>query len=75
VDAGACARRGRPYGGGFGALRSLAGRALAAYFGLQAFLFFLIVAYLPQYARDSGADAAHAALLLSIFSLIAMVGS
>lgn len=68
--------RGEPSpGGGFGALRTTAGRALALYFGLQAFLFFVVVTYLPQFARDSGTPTALAALLLTLFSLLAAVGS
>lgn len=61
--------------GGFGALRTTAGRSLALYFGLQAFLFFVVVTYLPQFARDSGTATELAALLLTFFSLLAAVGS
>ena len=62
-------------GSAFGVLRVGAARALAAYFGLQAFLFFLLITYLPQYARSAGLDTTTAALLLSFFSLLTMVGS
>lgn len=68
-------RGARSSGGGFRVLASGPARALAAYFGLQTFVFFLIVTYLPHYARTQGMSPSAAALLLALFSLITMLGS
>lgn len=56
-------------------LRSREAPVIATYFGLQAFLFFGIVAYLAQYARESGTNPGQAGLLMTFFSMIAMVCS
>ena len=50
-------------------------QGLALYFALQSLLFFSLVAFLAQYARETGTAPEIAGLLLALFSTIAMAGS